>query len=327
MKEILVSICLPVYNGGLYIEETIWSLINQSHKNIEIIISDNASIDNTKAIIEKLSLNDNRIKYYRNDRNIGYCANIFSAVKKAQSEIVAIYHADDIYEPTIVEEELKLLLSDNNIGGVFVKLINYYGPHHVRTPNIYNKLFSESIYDLSNKAFIGDKKKIVPLILKYGNFFACPSFMTRKKVFLDAGGYNDRYPSNEDLELWIKILKNGYKLAIVDKFLLKYRCSKEQASSYWNSLPELAVMYKVIDEMLIQDKQISELDLFNYRKNKSIGFMIAGYNAFFKKNYKKMYLNFSLSRNEYTYPLFCKLGLVQRLPMCGCFYKKIKFYI
>ncbi len=70
MQEPLVSVCVLSYNYGKYIEETIRSLMNQTYKNLEIIVSDNASTDNTKEIVEKLSRIDNRIKFYLNESNV-----------------------------------------------------------------------------------------------------------------------------------------------------------------------------------------------------------------------------------------------------------------
>ncbi len=66
-----VTIGLPVYNGEKFLNEKIDSLLKQTFSDFEIIISDNASSDNTKIICEKYLKKDNRIKYYRQEKNIG----------------------------------------------------------------------------------------------------------------------------------------------------------------------------------------------------------------------------------------------------------------
>ena len=68
-EEVLVSVCVPVYNGANTIEETIKSIIDQTYKNIEIIVVDNCSTDNTVSILR--AIDDERLKIYVNDSNLG----------------------------------------------------------------------------------------------------------------------------------------------------------------------------------------------------------------------------------------------------------------
>jgi len=128
----LVSICIPTYNSEKYIERTLKSIINQTYQNIEIIVSDNASTDDTYNIVSRLSKQENRLKLYRNDCNLGFCANINKAVQIASSNIIAIFHSDDIYHETIVEKELLILESNINIKGVFSKHANYISNRNIK---------------------------------------------------------------------------------------------------------------------------------------------------------------------------------------------------
>ena len=318
MNRPLVSICIPVYNAENYIQHTLESLVIQTYKNIEIIVSDNASTDHTRQSVMRVSARDTRIKYFCNETNVGYCKNVLSAVRYAASEYVAIYHADDIYDPKIIEEEVDVLLSDKDIVGVFTKLVYYYGENGSRTPNIYKKLMTENIYSPEDELFRGDWNLVCPLILKYGNFFPCPSLMTRKDHFIKIGGFSDNYPSNEDLELWIKMLQSGNKLAIVNQFLLKYRISHDHASAYWNKCPELGVVYKVIDEMIVPAYKMTVSDSLAYAQNKAIGYIIAGNNAYRQQDFLRTIQHFQSSIREYRYPIWSKIGIAQRLPMLAC---------
>ena len=71
-----ISLGLPVYNESEFLDETILSLINQTHENIEIIAIDNGSNDNSYEILEKYSRSDKRIKIFKNDENIGLSNNL-----------------------------------------------------------------------------------------------------------------------------------------------------------------------------------------------------------------------------------------------------------
>ncbi len=66
-----VSLALPVYNGEKFIEEAIHSILRQDYQDFELIITDNASTDRTEAICRDFAASDRRVKYVRNDRNLG----------------------------------------------------------------------------------------------------------------------------------------------------------------------------------------------------------------------------------------------------------------
>jgi glycosyltransferase involved in cell wall biosynthesis len=103
----LVSVCVPVYNGEKYIKKTLETIINQTWRDFELIISDDGSKDNTLAIIQEF--NDDRIIINRNPVNLGQAGNINKLIELAQGEYIAIYHADDLYEPDILEKEVNFL--------------------------------------------------------------------------------------------------------------------------------------------------------------------------------------------------------------------------
>ena len=71
----LVSICIPTYNGSSYIEETLECVINQTYSNIEIIITDDSSTDDTALICKRYAKKDQRIKFYQNEINLGLIGN------------------------------------------------------------------------------------------------------------------------------------------------------------------------------------------------------------------------------------------------------------
>src|SRR5579884_3000340 len=74
-KNSLVSIGLPVYNAGNFIDQTLKSILEQPYREIEVIISDNASSDNTEEICRGYAARDRRIRYYRNKENLGVASN------------------------------------------------------------------------------------------------------------------------------------------------------------------------------------------------------------------------------------------------------------
>ena len=107
----LVSVCIPAYNAGQTIGKTLDSIINQNYPNFEIIVSDNHSTDNTAEIVNQYQ--KCKVKYFLNpvrpDNLINTSAvvsNFNYAISLAKGEFIAIYHADDIYLPTIIEQQV-----------------------------------------------------------------------------------------------------------------------------------------------------------------------------------------------------------------------------
>lgn len=108
----LVSIGMPVYNGERFIRQALDSLLAQDYANFELIISDNASADRTQDICEGYAKSDPRIRYYRNEENIGPLNNFKKVFKVAQGQYFMWAAHDDMWHPSYVRELVKLL-SDN----------------------------------------------------------------------------------------------------------------------------------------------------------------------------------------------------------------------
>lgn len=102
IQEPLVSVIIPTYNRSSYLREAIKSAVQQNYKNIEILVSDNCSSENPQAIVE--SFQDSRIKFWRNETNIGMFANAINTFKKAQGKYVASLNDDDVWNEDFLEK-------------------------------------------------------------------------------------------------------------------------------------------------------------------------------------------------------------------------------
>ena len=113
-----VSIGMPVYNGAQYIREALDSLLGQTFTDFELIISDNASTDDTQAICEEYAARDNRITYSRQSANIGAAANFQFVLDKAKAEIFMWAAHDDLWAGDYLERAVPLL-DDGTVSFVF----------------------------------------------------------------------------------------------------------------------------------------------------------------------------------------------------------------
>lgn len=99
-----VTIGLPVYNGADTIETAIRPLLGQTFTDFELLVSDNASTDNTQEIVERLAREDHRIRYVRQPRNIGANGNYSFVAREARGEFLKWCSASDWVAPTFLEE-------------------------------------------------------------------------------------------------------------------------------------------------------------------------------------------------------------------------------
>jgi len=106
MNNQLVSVVMCTYNGSRFVAEQIRSIGTQTYTNLEIIIVDDASSDNTFEIVKSFANHDNRIRAYQNEKNLGFNLNFNKACKAATGDFIAIADQDDVWEKTKIEKLL-----------------------------------------------------------------------------------------------------------------------------------------------------------------------------------------------------------------------------
>lgn len=114
-KENLVSVGLPVYNGEKYIKKRLDNILNQTYHNIELIISDNDSNDETSDICKKYESEDSRIRYFFQKNQIPITENFGFVLEKAKGKYFLWASADDLLESTFIEKNLEILETKKNI--------------------------------------------------------------------------------------------------------------------------------------------------------------------------------------------------------------------
>lgn len=183
--ENLVSVIMPSYNTANYISESINSVIKQTYKNWELIIVDDCSNDNTDEVVNSF-LKDERIKYFKNERNSGAAISRNKALREAKGRWIAFLDSDDLWVP----EKLKKQIS-------FMEKNNYS----------FSYTFYEEIDEIGNNLNIrvlGPKK-----ITKFGMYNYCwPGCLT---VMYDANKIGliqiEDIKKNNDYAMWLKIIK------------------------------------------------------------------------------------------------------------------------
>jgi glycosyltransferase involved in cell wall biosynthesis len=209
MGKNLISVLLPVYNAENTIKDCITSLLNQTYSNIEIIIVNDASFDNSEEII--LSYKDNRIKYFKNDINRGISDTLNFAISQSNGYYLARMDSDDIALEHRFENQLKYLI-DNDLH-ICGSSIEYFGI------NVYPRKWIVET----------DEHKILAM-LTLGNPFAHSTAFMKKEIFNNIK-YKNTFPAAEDYLLWTDLFLAGFKFGNCHEVLLKYRLHNNQISS------------------------------------------------------------------------------------------------
>lgn len=203
-----VSVIIPCYNCGLYVAETIESVLRQTYSNIEIVCVNDCSSDNSSEVIKKYADKYENILFLDEKVNRGVCYARNLAVENSSGEYILPLDADDIIEPEYIEKAAEVLNNRPEIGIVYCK---------ARIFGSKNKLWKLPEFD---------KDKIL-----YQNCIF-NSAMFRKKDFLKCGGYNENMKNGcEDWDLWLSFVENGFLAYRIDEVLFKYRKTKQASRS------------------------------------------------------------------------------------------------
>ena len=221
MVKPLVSICVPTYNSARYLRPCLDSIVAQTYRNVEVIFSDNASTDETISILQEY-VQRYGLALSQNTANIGAGANFNKLIGLARGEYIALYHADDVYAKTIVEDSVHALNNDASIGlvGTLGTVIDRGGKFQ------YDIQLHEEIRELNKTVYSFDEA----LLGAIRNMFVTPTIMVRAKAYQELGGFDQqKYKSACDYEMWLRIARK-YRVAIIDKNLINYRIHEGQGS-------------------------------------------------------------------------------------------------
>jgi len=210
----LVSIIVPTYNGAKYIKRAVESVRNQTYKNIEIIITDDASTDETFNIISELGKKDSRIIILTNEANLGFVKSLNKAAGKAQGKYITRIDDDDFWcDSRKLEKQVGFLETHPDyvlVGGGMIKI-------------------DENNREIARYLFPEKDKDIRKLILVSGSI-AHGTVFFRKEAFEKVKAYDEQFGFFADIALTLKLGKIG-KFYNFQEYFSCY-LDKEENSNY-----------------------------------------------------------------------------------------------
>jgi glycosyltransferase involved in cell wall biosynthesis len=204
----LISVIIPAYNAASFIEETLRSVQAQTYGNLEILVVDDGSSDETWKIIELFSKKDPRIVPIKHEVNAGLAATRNTALKQAQGELIAFLDADDVWLPEKTSRQADLFRLQPHVNLTFT---NYYLWDGTKDVGLrYNKPKDFSTDNLHVKII-------------YACPFAPSSVMVRHDFLRRVGGFDPSFPGVEDWDLWLRMADTGMESKCVREPMFRYR--------------------------------------------------------------------------------------------------------
>lgn len=227
MEKPLVSIPIVTYNSAAFIVETLESVKAQTYQNIELIVSDDCSMDDTVKICREW-IAKNKERFVRAEvltakRNTGVSGNLNRAEAACRGEWVKFLDGDDLLMPICVEDYIEYVTAHPEVVYLFSR-IEAFGASEERNRYYTEKVFDYTIYDLDAR------KQYEKLI--WQNCIMSSTCMYNRAKNDELGLRNDeRIPLLEDWPRWINVTKRGVQLHLLDKVEVKYRIHEKSLST------------------------------------------------------------------------------------------------
>lgn len=201
MKDIdqktLISVVLPTHNGSKYIAESIDSVLNQTYRNLELIVVNDGSNDDTKEVV--LSFEDPRLFYLENDRNMGLSKSLNKGFSRSKGNYLTWTSDDNYYKPDALLRMLSKLKETRAVDFVYANYCRI---------------------DESGK--LVDEIRVKESLHLLRHNYVGPCFLYTRQVYGKVGDYNPDFVLAEDYEYWMRVIKH-FKMKSIEDCLYCYR--------------------------------------------------------------------------------------------------------
>lgn len=304
----LISVIIPCYNHENYVEECIESVLNQTYKNVELLVIDDGSIDSSPQIIKKLSTENNF--YFESQINQGVSKTLNRAIELAASNLICIISSDDILCDTAVQTFVNKVIQQNFIFSVMFG-DSYYIDEN--SEHIYINSKKEPIHNLNNNIYpcfdtfldyyFYERKELLNInyigsyasILE-GNYIPV-GIMLNKTLLKDAGGWDDSMKM-EDYDLWLRMSKK-LKFTYVHEVVSKYRLH----STSTTKINKDQLYLDLIKTLKREHDYALESGIYHVWKKKYNSTLL----YFLSKNNYKLIVHYYTAKSSFIYFIFKKI--------------------
>lgn len=296
----LVSVCVPIYNGETYLRESLDSIVNQTYKNLEILVVDDCSTDGSISIVKEYQAKDDRIRIVHNEQNLGLVGNWNKCISEATGEYVKLHFQDDMMLPDTIG---KMVTLAQDKGVDFVLTDREY-----KFENDIKKFYLDELPRLSDhfdQNVVIEPEFIANLLLKIGtnmNFMGEPILgLVKKTVFNKYGIYDDSLKQICDFEFWLRIALNE-RLGFIPERLHIFRLHNESQGA--KNARQKEVNPSHLDRILLSDKMHNDKCYEKFRTKAGEEYtynLLHGYVNAYTKRYGKSIISKHIDERFFEY--------------------------
>lgn len=247
----LVSVIIPTYKRAERLTKAISSVLNQSYKNIEIIVVDDNNPntefrENTELLMSNFDDNE-KVFYIKHDKNRNGAAARNTGIRAAKGEFIAFLDDDDLFLETKIEKQVQYLLDNINYDAVYCGRIQ------------------------KNKEVIGEYEGDLSLQILTMSFSpTTPALLFRASVLNELNGFDENFKRHQDFELLLRFFKH-HKIGVIKEALVEIGENEGENALYGDNLEKLKLNFlkqfeSVIDRLSEEDKNIKkDIYIANYR--------------------------------------------------------------
>ena len=208
-----VSVVIPTYNRENTLRKSIKSVTKQTYDQIEILVVDDGSTDNTHELVQQMTSEDQRIRYLKNTGAKGVSDARNTGIRAAKGEFIAFNDSDDYFHKDKISKQIEKFGDADFCFGRFEKIIDH--KEYVIPSDEYDDTeLNGDIYEL----------------LLHDNLIGCPTLMVRHALLDKTGGFDTSFPALEDYDMALRLAKNG-KAAFVGDVILDSDFTEESISA------------------------------------------------------------------------------------------------
>ena len=273
----LVSVILPTHNRAHLLPRSINSVLNQTYRNLELIIIDDASKDETKLLLENLIQKDDRIKYIKNKHNLGAPLSRNKGIKLAKGRYIAFQDSDDEWLPTKIEKQINVFMSNKDVDAVYCGIT--YCKENDKLNNFCPNYCGKKLLELMLC------KEIIP---------GTPSIIVKKTLLENINGFLN-VKSNQDYLLYINLAQKKANFSYVDECLVNvYEQKQGISNNISNKIKGRKSVIKFIKDNNNIDKSLKNISLSSQYFRLAIFYLL---DSNYKELEKNLLKSYSYKRN------------------------------
>ena len=250
----LVSVVIPTHNDAEYVKDAITSALNQSYSNVEIVVVDDGSSDNTREVLKPYILNGS-IKYiFQKNKGLSGARN--TAIRASKGDFIALLDADDLFLPQKIERQVEHFKKNKQCDISYCDIYHFYDKKPLDVMELQYDYYSN-----------GD---VLPNLIK-GNFIAPLAVVAKRSVFERFGFFDERMKRSEDLEFWIRVVLGGGVIKFLPETLAKLRIRTQNNLQDFASQPlvkktKLDILDRLNDNLSVSQKRQYRLNFYRSRQ-------------------------------------------------------------